>query len=139
MRSFFAAMAVLAAALALAAVPARGAEATFERTLTVNGTVDLTVATGAGSIHLTNGPAGRVHIYGRVRQSSYGLVLFPPPPTEEQIREIAAHPPIEQTGNIVRIGAQHEGLHNITIDYEIEAPAGSYLEATSGSGGISVH
>ncbi len=136
MRSFFAVMGVLAGALALAAIPARGAEATFERTLTVNGTVDLTVATGAGSIHLTQGAAGRVRIYGRVRQSSYGLVLFPPPPTQEQVQEIADHPPIEQTGNIVRIGGQREGLHNITIDYEIEAPAGAYLEATTGSGSV---
>ena len=52
------------------------------------------------------------------------------------MKEIAAHPPIEQTGNIVRIGGHHENLHNISIDYEIEAPADAYLEAGSGSGNI---
>lgn len=128
MRHFLAATAVLVGALALAAAPARGAEATFERTLAVNGTVDLTVATGAGSIHLTQGPANRVHIFGRVR-SSWGA-------NEARVGEIAAHPPIEQTGNIVRIGSQHEDLHNISIDYEIEAPAGAYLNAGSGSGSV---
>ena len=51
------------------------------------------------------------------------------------MREIAANPPIEQTGNIVRIG-HHENLHNISIDYDIEAPADSYLDATTGSGDI---
>ena len=56
--------------------------------------------------------------------------------SEERVREIAANPPIEQTGNIVRIGARHENLHNISIDYEIEAPANAYLDASSGSGDI---
>ncbi len=47
------------------------------------------------------------------------------------MREIAANPPIEQTGNIIRIGARHENLHNISINYEIEAPMNSFLEASS--------
>jgi len=54
------------------------------------------------------------------------------------VREIAAHPPIEQTGNIIRIGSHHENLHNISIDYEIQAPANAFLEAGSGSGDITV-
>jgi DUF4097 and DUF4098 domain-containing protein YvlB len=52
------------------------------------------------------------------------------------VRQIAAHPPIEQTGNIVRIGARHENLHNISIDYEIQAPENVFLDAGSGSGNI---
>jgi DUF4097 and DUF4098 domain-containing protein YvlB len=52
------------------------------------------------------------------------------------VREIAANPPIDQTGNIVRIGERHENLRNISIDYEIEAPDNAYLEANSGSGDI---
>jgi Putative adhesin len=120
--------AVTAAALALAAVPALASEATFERNLTVNGRVELSVATGSGNIHLTRGSDNRVHIFGRVKSSWGG--------SEERVREIAANPPIEQTGNIVRIGARHENLHNISIDYEIEAPVDSYLEATSGSGDV---
>jgi DUF4097 and DUF4098 domain-containing protein YvlB len=52
------------------------------------------------------------------------------------VREIAANPPIEQTGNIVRIGGRHENLHNISIDYEIQAPENVFLEAGSGSGNI---
>jgi DUF4097 and DUF4098 domain-containing protein YvlB len=119
---------VAAAALALAAVPALASEATFERNLTVNGRVELSVATGSGNIHLTHGADSRVHIFGRVKSNWGG--------SEERVREIAANPPIEQTGNIIRIGARHEDLHNISIDYEIEAPANAYLDASSGSGDI---
>lgn len=110
------------------ALPAQGAEATFERDLTVNGRVDLTVATGSGTIHLTPGPAGCVHIYGRVR-SFWGA-------TDEEVRDMAAHPPVEQTGNIVRIGTKNTGLRGISIDYEIEAPANAFLNASTGSGSV---
>jgi hypothetical protein len=116
------------AALALAAVPALATEQTFERNLSVNGRLELSVATGSGSIHLTHGSGNQLHIVGRVRSNWGG--------SDEKVHEIAANPPIEQTGNIVRIGARHENLHNISIDYEIEAPANAYLEAGSGSGNV---
>jgi hypothetical protein len=38
------------AAMALTALPALGVEASFERTLTVSGRVELAVTTGSGSI-----------------------------------------------------------------------------------------
>jgi DUF4097 and DUF4098 domain-containing protein YvlB len=117
-----------AAALALGAIPALASEATFEHNLTVNGRVELSVSTGSGNIHLTRGSGNRIHIFGRVKSGWGG--------SDEKVKEIAANPPIEQTGNIVRIGAHHENLHNISIDYEIEAPADAYLDAGSGSGDI---
>jgi DUF4097 and DUF4098 domain-containing protein YvlB len=118
------------AILALASLPALATEATFDRTLNVNGRVDLSVATGSGNIHLTRGSGNQVHIFGKVRSGWGG--------SDAKVREIAAHPPIEQTGNILRIGARHENLHNISIDYEIQAPADSYLEAGSGSGSLDI-
>jgi DUF4097 and DUF4098 domain-containing protein YvlB len=119
---------VVAAALALAAVPALGSEATFERNLSVSGRVELSVSTGSGNIHLTHGSGNQVHIFGKVKSSWGG--------SDAKVREIAANPPIEQTGNIIRIGARHESLRNISIDYEIEAPADAYLDAGSGSGDV---
>jgi len=116
------------ASMALAAVPALASEATFTRDLTVNGRVELSVATGSGNIHLTHGTGNRVHVFGRVKSGWGG--------SDEKVREIAANPPIDQAGNIVRIGARHENLHNISIDYEIEAPADSYLDAGTGSGNV---
>lgn len=116
------------AALALAAVPALASEATFDRTLTVSGRVELSVATGSGNIHLTRGSGNQVHIFGKVKSGWGG--------NDDKVREIATHPPIEQTGNIIRIGGHHENLRNISIDYEIEAPADAYLDASSGSGNV---
>jgi DUF4097 and DUF4098 domain-containing protein YvlB len=121
---------VAAAALALAAVPALASEATFEKTLSVSGRVELSVSTGSGNIHITHGGGNQVHIFGRVKSNWGG--------SEERVREIAAHPPIEQTGNIIRIGGHHENLHNISIDYDIQAPENAFLEAGSGSGDITV-
>lgn len=127
MRQLIVAMAAGMAALAIA-IPARSAEATFERDLAVNGRVELTVATGSGTIHLTQGSSGRVHIFGHVRSSWDS--------NDEKVKEIAEHPPVEQTGNIVQIGARHENFHNISIDYEIEAPANAFLNAATGSGNV---
>jgi hypothetical protein len=114
----------------LATFPVFAAEATFDRTLKVNGKVDLSVSTGSGSIRITHGADGQIHVFGRVR-SSFGA-------SDEQVRQVADNPPIEQTGNIVRIGARRENLHNINIDYEIQAPVDSFLKATSGSGEVNV-
>jgi beta-lactamase regulating signal transducer with metallopeptidase domain len=104
-------------------------EATFDRTLTASGQVELHVGTGAGNIHLTRGSAGQVHVRATIHSESAD--------DAEEVRNLAANPPIEQTGNIIRIGQQHhEGANHISIDYEIEAPADALLSAASGSGNI---
>ena len=120
--------ALAVAVLALATVPALANEATFERNLTVNGHVELAVSTGSGHIHITHGSGTSVHIVGKER-SNWGS-------NDQKVQEIANNPPIEQTGNIIRIGQRHENYHNISIEYDIEAPANSFLEANSGSGDI---
>ncbi len=108
-------------ALSIAAIPAFASDAKFERNLSVNGRVELSVGTGSGYI--------QVHIYGHVHSNWNS-------DNEARVHEIANNPPIEQTGNIIRIGGHHENLHNISIDYDIQAPASSFLEASSGSGDI---
>src|SRR5579884_1772071 len=129
MKRIFAAVAV---ALTLTALPAFAAEATFDRTLSVNGHVELTVATGAGNVHLTRGSDNQVHIFGRVKA---GWHLNN---AEQRVHDIAANPPIEQTGNIIRIGGHQWNLQNVSIDYEIQAPASSFLHASSGSGDLTI-
>lgn len=116
------------AALALVAFPALASEATFQRTLSVNGRVDLTIATGSGNIHLVRGSDNQVHIFGRVK-GNWGS-------SDDQVRQVAANPPIEQTGNIIRIGGHDQSYRNISISYEIQAPANAFLQASSGSGNI---
>ena len=122
----------LATAMLALAIPALASEATFERTLTVSGKVELSVATGSGNVHITRGSDNSVHVVGKVR-STWG-------DSDERVRQIADHPPIEQAGNIIHIGkhndGQNEGMHHVSIDYEIEAPANTYLDASSGSGNV---
>src|SRR5579859_1709453 len=119
---------MLVAAVVLAVPHVHATEATFERNLSVKGAAELAVSTGSGYIHLTHGASGQIHIFGRVHSNNSG--------NDEQVRQIAANPPIEQTGDIVRIGAHHQNLHNISIDYEIQAPADAFLNAATGSGEI---
>ena len=102
----------------------------FDRTLSISGAVQLAVSTGSGDIHLTRGSGNQVHIHGKIHVSHEG--------SEERAREIAANPPIEQTGDTIRVGEHQEREHwrGISIDYRIEAPAGTLLTAMSGSGDI---
>jgi beta-lactamase regulating signal transducer with metallopeptidase domain len=103
-------------------------EATFDRNLTFNGKLDLSVATGSGNITFTRGTANQVHIHGVVKAGRNG--------DPAQVQQIAANPPIEQEGNKITIGGHQENLHDISISYEIEAPADTTLRAASGSGNI---
>ena len=102
---------------------------TFDRTLSVSGEAQLMVSTGSGDIHITRGSGSQIHIRGQVHVNDDG--------SEEQARGIAANPPIEQNGNVIHVGRQHEEhWQGISINYEIEAPAGTILGAISGSGNI---
>ena len=101
----------------------------FDRAISVSGETQLFVSTGSGNIHLTRGSGNQVQIHGKIHVSHNG--------SEEEARQIAANPPIEQSGNVIRVGQQHEQhWRGISIDYQIEAPAGTVLAATSGSGDI---
>jgi hypothetical protein len=121
---------VPAFALLFSALPVLAAEATFDRTLTVNGPVDLTISDGAGEIHIIRGSDSQIHILGRVH-SGWGSGA-------DRVNEIAANPPIQQTGNIVHIGGHGFDLHNVSIDYEIQAPASAHLKASTGSGSLRI-
>ena len=121
-------LAIPLAGLLAGAICANAADASFDRTLNFKGRLDLTVATGAGSIHLVPGPAGQIHITGQIR-TSWGA-------DETRVKELVAHPPIEQTGSIVKIGANLHNLQGISISYEIQAPSDAFLKASSGSGSI---
>jgi len=114
---------------AIAGQSETGGPLSFNRTLTVSGEGQLYVVTGSGNIHLTRSSGNQIRIIGKIKVSHHG--------SEEQARQIAANPPIEQTGDVIRVGQQHEEhWRGISIDYDIEAPAGTVLAATSGSGDV---
>ncbi len=115
----------------LAAHPAT--EGSFERTLNVSGQVDLDVATGSGNISVRSGSASTVRVRGLIRaRTGFG------PSAEEKVRYLETHPPIEQTGNVIRIGRidNSEYSRNVSIDYELDVPADTRLKAKSGSGNV---
>ena len=89
------------------------------------------VSTGSGRIHVSRGSEGQIHIVGHVR-SGWGSK------NDAKVHEIADHPPIEQTGEIIRVGQHEENLNNISIDYEVQAPQNVLLKAETGSGDIEI-
>ena len=112
-------------------------EGSFERTLTVSGPVDLDLASGSGSIRVEPGMAGSVRVAARLKAGNSWLAGSD---VEKRIRQIEQNPPIEQQGNVIRIGhfADSNLARNISISYEVTVPAATKLAASTGSGSISV-
>ena len=129
----FLALPILAIAAAFATVPAMASdEGHFDRTLAVTGAVDLDVQTGSGDITVRPGDSSKVEIHAKIHASGWhndGDV-------EARIKSIEDNPPIEQSGNTIRIGheSDRERMHNISISYELIVPAQTKLHSQSGSG-----
>lgn len=115
------------------ALPAlASARGEFERTLKVSGTVNLQVETGSGSIDVRTGNSNEVHLVGHIYASDW----FGGDDAEARIKKIENNPPVQQSGNDIRIGHidDPELKHNISISYELVVPASTELKASSGSG-----
>lgn len=122
---------LFAAASLMLAIPALASEAAFDRTLSVKGQATLFINTGAGHIHLTRGSDGQLLIHARVKSNGWGN-------QDAKVKEIAEHPPIEQTGDIIRVGVHNEHWNNISIDYDVQVPQNTILSAGTGSGDIDI-
>ncbi len=127
----------LALALGAAGFAAAQSEGSFDRTLSVAGTVDLDVVTDSGGIVVTPGSSGAVRIHA-VLKAQHGW--FDSGDVERRIREIERNPPIEQNGGQIRIGYVHSRdlLKNISMRLEIQTPRETKLRARADSGGIRV-
>ena len=125
-RTFFA----TAVALAFTATSAFAQpEATFDKTLTFTGTPTVTLSTGAGYIHVTPGPDNQFHVIGHVR-ANQGVP--PAANADARVKQIAANPPITQSGNTITIAIPHDSAelyNNISIDYDITTPRTTTLTA----------
>ena len=129
--------AVLAGALiVLGPALLMAAQGSFDRTLQVNGPVDLQITTGSGGIHVRAGGSGSVQVHGTIKANSHWGGLSP----EEKVRQLEANPPIEQEGNTIRIGhiENSELRQNVSISYDVVVPAETRLRAETGSGDLSV-
>lgn len=118
----------------------------FARTLKVTGPVRLHLDTGAGDVVVRVGDPGSVLVKGIIHIE--GSILGDPAEAEEKVHYFESNPPIQQEGNLVRIGAEEgrEGAGGhirafpkyVCIDYEIVAPVDTSLSAKTGSGDFSV-
>jgi DUF4097 and DUF4098 domain-containing protein YvlB len=113
------------------------AEGSFERTLNVTGPVDLDVQTGSGRIEVRAGGASAVVIRAsiRVREGFFGSQS-----AAQRVHAIESHPPIQQNGNVIRIGRMEdpELRRNVSIAYELTVPAETKLRSNTGSGHVIV-
>lgn len=127
------AVAVLAASTALSA-RAFAIEGRFERTLKVTGPVDLEVRTGSGDITVRTGDASTVHLVGIIK--SHRNLVGDVADLEKRVHAIESNPPVEQQGNVIKIGhlEDRDLERNISISYELEVPAETRLRSETGSG-----
>ncbi|HYL11084.1 MAG TPA: DUF4097 family beta strand repeat-containing protein [Candidatus Acidoferrales bacterium] len=109
--------------------------ASFDRTLTVSGPVRVDLTNGSGSVRITGSATGQVRIHGDVRRRAFFFGHT------YSAKEVADDPPIEQQGNVIRIGDRDRrrffagfGGVNLTIDYVIEVPKETEIETRVGSG-----
>lgn len=113
-----------------AAMAAASEQGHFEKTLQVSGAADLEVLSRSGNVIVRSGPAGKVSITGRIhvgdRWFSGGR--------KGDVEAIEQNPPITQTGNTVRI--DYVNYRDISVDYEVTAPADTKVRAKTGSGDV---
>lgn len=126
--------AVIAVTACVAGVPGRGS---FERTLNVSGPVDLDVLSEVGGIIVTVGPSDIVRVQAVLTPQLGPLDLAR---ATSRIRDLELHPPIEQTGNRIRIGypADPKQLTRISMRLEVQVPRATVVRARTSSGGIEV-
>jgi len=126
-----------AAVVAVSVYAVEQQDGTFDRTVNLSGPVNLDVTTDSGGIVVTPGPAGSVRIHG-ILKAQRGF--FSAGNIDEHIRELERNPPIEQSGNTIRVGyvADRSLLKGVSMRLEITAPPNTQVRARADSGGIQI-
>lgn len=107
-------------------------QGTFDRTLNVTGPVDLSITTGSGQIAVRAGVSNSIVIHATVRVSE----RWGGGDARAKLERIIQNPPIEQNGNIVKIGRidDPELNRNVSISYDVTVPPQTRLSSKTGSG-----
>jgi len=103
-------------------------QGTFEKTLQVNGPVDLEVLTHSGDVTVRAGSSGSVFIRGKIFVGDRWFGGR----REDDVHAIEQNPPIRQSGNSIHI--DYVNYRNISVDYEITVPVDTTVRSRSGSG-----
>ena len=126
---------LVAVGMLAAAVPAiQAQDGEFERTLSVSGPVDLQVESRSGSIKITTGGSGSVHIRAEIRRNRGWSGRRA---SQAEVQAVIDNPPIVQDGNTIRVEKIDDDI-KLSISYEITVPADTTAKARTGSGGIRV-
>jgi hypothetical protein len=122
----------------VAPAAAQTLEGSFERTLKVSGAVDLDIATGSGAIRIQPGAGDSVRIAARLK--SNGSWTSSDATVAERIKKIEQNPPVEQRGNVIRVGhfVDENLSRNISISYDVTVPADTRVAASTGSGSTEI-
>src|SRR6266852_5261658 len=101
----------------------------FDRSYNVSGPLRLELTNTSGDVDITGSADGKVHVRGEVRASGFG---FDNP--QKRLDDTVANPPIEQTGDTIRIGKEMSRMRNVSIAYAIQVPRDTEVSATVASG-----
>ena len=124
---------LFAAAFSLFTLQASATDNTFDRTFTVSGPVRLDLSNGSGNVDIRGTADGKVHVHGKVTK---GWTLWGSP--EKNIQDAVSNPPLEQRGDTILIGKETSWLKNVSIDYQIEVPRDTEIDASVASGGVTI-
>ncbi|HKW96999.1 MAG TPA: DUF4097 family beta strand repeat-containing protein [Bryobacteraceae bacterium] len=125
-------LATAALVLGSLALPAADSEGSFDRTLQVNGPVDLDVQTGSGHLTVRTGSSSTVSIHGVIRIHEHLR------DAQQKVHAIESHPPVQQNGNVIRVGHIEDPAlqRGISISYDLTVPADTKLRSSTGSGRV---
>jgi DUF4097 and DUF4098 domain-containing protein YvlB len=126
-------IALLAAVFFLFTLQASATDNTFDRTFTVSGPVRVELSNGSGNVAIRGTADAKVHIHGKVTK---GWTLWGS--AEKNVEEAVSNPPVEQRGDTILIGKDTSWLKNVSIDYQIEVPRDTEIDAGVASGGVTI-
>ena len=109
----------------------------FERALEVTDRAEVDVSTVRGKIEIVAGEPGRIQITGA---ATVRVGWNVPANAVDLARQVAANPPIEHQGNIVRLRPPHDDATQraVTVNFQLRVPADTRVKTTSDSGATSV-
>ncbi len=118
-------------------LPAAAQRFPFERSVSTPAPVTVEVSTLGGKITVTNGADGRVEVRGSV---TVRVAWDVPPNAVELAKRLADRPPIERSGDIIRLRPPSDPVQRraATIAYEVVVPASTRVVADTDSGAVAI-
>jgi hypothetical protein len=119
------------------AAPALAQRLPFERSFDAPGTAALDVVTDRGKIEIEPGDPGRIIVLGTV---TIRVGLTVPADALEIARKVAANPPLEQSGGVVRLRIPSTDTERraVTVSYVVRVPPAANVTSRTESGETSI-